>query len=94
MPDDVPGNLPDDVPDDSPDDAAPPPETLATVPWQRWPEALRRSGYEVLAHLGAGHPQNALEVVDELLTDLLARRESLADSANRRFEPSTDDRNP
>lgn len=76
------------------DDPPRPGEPLTAVPWRRWPEALRTRGREVLAHLNAGHPQNALEVIDELLADLLARRDSLADSANRHFGPSTDDRNP
>ncbi|EHR61886.1 hypothetical protein [Saccharomonospora cyanea] len=77
-----------------PDDTFRPDETLAAVSWQRWPEALRTRGQDVLTYLNAGHPQDALEVIDELLADLLARRDSLADTANRRFEPSTDDRNP
>lgn len=67
-------------------------EPVATSSWEHWPDSLRAHAQNVLTHLRSGHPQNAVEVLDELLADLLARRNSLADSANRRFEPSTDDR--
>ncbi|MFC4003218.1 hypothetical protein ACFS2C_15580 [Prauserella oleivorans] len=61
-------------------------------PWEQWPETLRERGRRVLAELGAGRPQAAVDILDELLADVLARRDTLADSANRTFEPSTDDR--
>jgi hypothetical protein len=46
----------------------------------------------VLDELRAGHPDLAVDVIDELISDLGARRQILAEGANRRFEPSTDDR--
>lgn len=64
----------------------------AASPWEQWPEALRARGAQVLAELGAGRPQAAVEILDELLADVAARRDTLADSANRTFEPSTDER--
>ncbi|GLY65395.1 hypothetical protein [Amycolatopsis taiwanensis] len=67
---------------------------IADSPWQQWPDALRAQGQQVLAQLRAGRPGVAVELIDELMADLAARRETLADSANRVFEPSTDDRNP
>jgi len=76
------------------DDPAEPEGPLATMAWSQWPEGMRARGHRVLAELRSGHPQGGVEVIDELLADLFARREILADSANRCFEPSTDDRNP
>ncbi|MGC7098281.1 hypothetical protein ACPZ19_26720 [Amycolatopsis lurida] len=60
--------------------------------WERWPQGLSSQADEVVAELRAGRPGVALDVLDALINDLTARRETLADLANRRFEPSTDDR--
>ncbi len=67
---------------------------LTGMSWQQWPEGLRLRGHQILGQLRSGHPEHAVDLLDELLADLLSRRETLADSANRQFEPSTDDRNP
>ena len=60
--------------------------------WERWPERLSSRAHQVLDELRAGHPDLAVDVIDELISDLGARRQILAEGANRRFEPSTDDR--
>jgi hypothetical protein len=60
--------------------------------WERWPERLSSRAHKVLEELRAGHPDLAVEVIDELISDLGERRQILAEGANRRFEPSTDDR--
>jgi hypothetical protein len=61
--------------------------------WEQWPEKLSGRAHQVLEELRAGRPGVAVDLIDELISDLGARRQILADSANRRFEPSTDDRN-
>jgi transposase len=66
---------------------------IADLPWQQWPDGLRSQARQVLAQWQAGRPGAAVDLVDELMSDLAARRATLADSANRVFEPSTDDRN-
>jgi hypothetical protein len=42
--------------------------------------------------LSAGARSRPARAVDEVPTDLLARRDALADSADRHLEPSTDNR--
>lgn len=60
--------------------------------WERWPDELSRRAREALEALQAGRPADAVDVLDELLSDLGTRRQTASDMANRRFEPSTDDR--
>lgn len=60
--------------------------------WGDWPQDLSDRAGEALEELRAGRPALAVDVIDELISDLDARRQILADMANRRFEPSTDDR--
>lgn len=67
---------------------------LADLSWSRWPDGLRDLALEVLARWQDGHPGAAVDLIDEMLGDLASRREFLGESANRLYEPSTDDRNP
>ena len=60
--------------------------------WEYWPNELSDQAREALDQVRAGRPDLALDVIDELISDLGARRQILADMVNRRFEPSTDDR--
>jgi hypothetical protein len=60
--------------------------------WEQWPEKLSSRARQVLEQVQTGHPDLAVDVIDELISDLGYRREILAEGANRRFEPSTDDR--
>lgn len=60
--------------------------------WEHWPRGLSDQADQVVTELRAGHPVAALDLLDALINDLTARRETLAEVANRRFEPSTDDR--
>jgi hypothetical protein len=60
--------------------------------WEQWPERLSSRAHQVLEQIRTGHPDLAVDVIDELISDLGSRREILAEGANRRFEPSTDDR--
>lgn len=66
---------------------------VADLTWERWPDGLRAQAQRVIAQWRTGRPGEAVELVDELIADLCDRREVIADSANRVFEPSTDDRN-
>ncbi|WAL69355.1 hypothetical protein ORV05_16790 [Amycolatopsis cynarae] len=76
---------------DRQDDAASTP--LADLSWLQWPDGLKDIALEVLARWQAGHPGEAVDLIDEMLADLASRREFLGESANRLYEPSTDDRN-
>lgn len=64
----------------------------AGMAWQDWPQRLSGNARQATEELAAGRPGEALVILDELMSDLAERRRIVADIANRRFEPSTDDR--
>ena len=67
-------------------------EAIAGLSWDTWPQGLTDRARYVVDELQAGRPVQALSGLDELIGDLAARRRTVAEIANRRFEPSTDDR--
>jgi hypothetical protein len=67
-------------------------QAITDVAWEDWPQALRDHGQQVLDAMRSGHPLTAVDVLDELISDLTERRRTMAEVANRRFEPSTDER--
>lgn len=62
------------------------------LPWERWPDGCGGRAHQVLKHVSGAHPDAAVDLLDELIGDLDARRRTLAELTNRRFEPSTHDR--
>jgi hypothetical protein len=60
--------------------------------WEQWPDDLTDRAREVVEAMHAGRAAEAVDLLDELISDLGARRQTASDMANRRFGPSADDR--
>lgn len=64
------------------------------VSWENWPQWLTDRAKDATEALQTGRPETALSTLDAMIADIDARRQDVADIANRHFEPSTDDRQP
>lgn len=50
--------------------------------WQEWPETLRYLARETCDRISAGRPPEALNLLDQMIGDVNARRRTVAELAN------------